>query len=175
MHNLFTSYFKDKETAEAEALDGRDEEDEDEAVPVENESYVNLRKKMVNKHNLKMDNLLQENGKLCREFQKKQVIHTMTEKQQRLVIGLFYNPSSEIYLFLMHCWPHPSCYPVIQACRVHAGAEEEAACLARKRKYPEPVRPVPGTGDQRDDWVSHTGKSVVIQKDSKGENVVQFE
>lgn len=62
-----------KETGEAEELDERDEEDEDEAVPVESESYVNLRKKMVNKHNLKMDNLLQENGKLCREFQKKQV------------------------------------------------------------------------------------------------------
>ena len=60
-----------KETAEAEDLD---EEDEDEAVPVESESYVNLRKKMVNKHNLKIDNLLQENGKLCREFQKKQVL-----------------------------------------------------------------------------------------------------
>lgn len=28
---------------------------------------------MVNKHNMKMDNMLQENGKLCREFDKKQV------------------------------------------------------------------------------------------------------
>lgn len=28
---------------------------------------------MVNKHNIKMDNMLQENGKLCREFDKKQV------------------------------------------------------------------------------------------------------
>lgn len=62
-----------KETGEAEELDDRDEEDEDEAVPVETESYVNLRKKMVTKHSLKIDNLLQENGKLCREFQKKQV------------------------------------------------------------------------------------------------------
>lgn len=51
----------------------RDEDDEDEAVPVENESYVNLRKKTVQKHNLKMDNVLQESGKLCREFQRKQV------------------------------------------------------------------------------------------------------
>lgn len=65
--------FKVKETAEAEELDGKDEEDEDEAIPVESESYVNLRKKMVNKHNMKIDNLLQENGKLCREFRKKQV------------------------------------------------------------------------------------------------------
>lgn len=52
-----------KETAEAEELDERDDEDEDEAVPVESESYVNLRKKMVTKHSMKMDNLLQENGK----------------------------------------------------------------------------------------------------------------
>lgn len=71
IRNPLTSVFKVKETAEE--LDGRDEEDDDEAIPVENESYVNLRKKMVNKHNLKIDNLLQENGKLCREFQKKQV------------------------------------------------------------------------------------------------------
>lgn len=28
---------------------------------------------MVSKHNVKMDNMLQENGKLCREFDKKQV------------------------------------------------------------------------------------------------------
>lgn len=62
--------FKVKETGEAEELD---EDDEDEAVPVETESYVNLRKKMVTKHNLKIDNLLKENGKLCREFKKKQV------------------------------------------------------------------------------------------------------
>ncbi|XP_022604934.1 putative ATP-dependent RNA helicase DHX57 [Seriola dumerili] len=60
-----------KETGEAEELDEREEDDEDEVVPVESESYVNLRKKMVNKHNLKIDNLLQENGKLCREFQRK--------------------------------------------------------------------------------------------------------
>lgn len=62
-----------KETGEAEELDDRDEEEEDEAVPVESESYVNLRKKMVNKHNLKIDNILQENSKLCRDFQRKQV------------------------------------------------------------------------------------------------------
>lgn len=62
-----------KERAEAELPEERDEDDEDEAVPVENESYVNLRKKTVQKHNLKMDNVLQESGKLCREFQRKQV------------------------------------------------------------------------------------------------------
>uniref|UniRef100_A0A8C4H6A0 Putative ATP-dependent RNA helicase DHX57 n=1 Tax=Dicentrarchus labrax TaxID=13489 RepID=A0A8C4H6A0_DICLA len=76
-----------KETEAAEELDERDEEDEDEAVPVESESYVNLRKKMVNKHNLKIDNLLQENGKLCREFQKKQSsrrFRSMLEQRRKL-------------------------------------------------------------------------------------------
>lgn len=68
-----------KETGEAEELDDRDEEEEDEAVPVESESYVNLRKKMVNRHNLKMDNILQENGKLCRDFQRKQVNEDCSE------------------------------------------------------------------------------------------------
>jgi len=63
-----------KEKAEAEELDEKDEdEDDEEDVPVETESYVNLRKKMVNKHNMKIDNLQKENGKLCREFKKKQV------------------------------------------------------------------------------------------------------
>ncbi|XP_070848059.1 putative ATP-dependent RNA helicase DHX57 [Chaetodon trifascialis] len=76
-----------KEAAEAEELDERDEDDVGEAVPVENESYVNLRKKMVNKHNLKIDNLLQENGKLCREFQRKQSsrrYRSMLEQRRKL-------------------------------------------------------------------------------------------
>uniref|UniRef100_A0A8C4YW87 RNA helicase n=1 Tax=Gadus morhua TaxID=8049 RepID=A0A8C4YW87_GADMO len=50
-----------------------DEEEEDEggAVNVETESYVHLRKQMVRKHEYKMDNVLQENGKLCRDFRRK--------------------------------------------------------------------------------------------------------
>ncbi|XP_040886321.1 putative ATP-dependent RNA helicase DHX57 [Toxotes jaculatrix] len=60
-----------KDTGEAEELDEREEDEEDEAVPVESESYVNLRKKMVNKHNPKIDNILQENSKLCQEFLRK--------------------------------------------------------------------------------------------------------
>lgn len=71
--NPLTFVFKVKKTAEAQELDGRDEEDEEEAIPVQSESYVNLRKKMVQKHNVKLDNLLQENSKLRREFQKKEV------------------------------------------------------------------------------------------------------
>lgn len=59
--------------AEAQELT-RDEEDEAATlVQVESESYVNLRKRAVGKHSAKVDNVLQENGKLCREFAKKQV------------------------------------------------------------------------------------------------------
>lgn len=70
-NNYKTLDYKDT----AEELDERDEEDDDMAVPLESESYVNLRKKMnkhMNKHNMKMDNLLQENSKLCKDLQKKQ-------------------------------------------------------------------------------------------------------
>lgn len=99
-----------KETAEAEELDERDEEDEDEVVPVESESYVNLRKKMVNKHNLKIDNLLQENNKLCREFQRKQV-----KKKVQVTVDLTEHPLPhdcifDLSLFFSHpgalspCW-----------------------------------------------------------------------
>uniref|UniRef100_H3DMF3 Putative ATP-dependent RNA helicase DHX57 n=1 Tax=Tetraodon nigroviridis TaxID=99883 RepID=H3DMF3_TETNG len=73
--------------AETEELDERDEEDEDEDVPVENESYVNLRKKTVQKHHLKTDNVLQESGKLCREFQRKQPSRrfaSMLEQRRKL-------------------------------------------------------------------------------------------
>lgn len=40
---------------------------------MENESYVNLRKKISHKHKLQLDNHLKESGKLCREFQRKMV------------------------------------------------------------------------------------------------------
>ncbi|XP_068572950.1 putative ATP-dependent RNA helicase DHX57 [Cebidichthys violaceus] len=76
-----------KETVEAEELDEKDEDDEEEDVPVESESYVNLRKKMANKHNPKMDNLLKENGKLCREFKNKQSsgrFRSMLEQRRKL-------------------------------------------------------------------------------------------
>ncbi|XP_071780554.1 putative ATP-dependent RNA helicase DHX57 [Centroberyx gerrardi] len=78
-----------KETGDAEELDERDEdeEDDDEAVPVESESYVNLRKRMVKRHELKMDNLLQENGKLCQEFRRKKSSRrfgSMLQQRQKL-------------------------------------------------------------------------------------------
>lgn len=72
-NSKITFVFKVKDTAEAEELDEKEEDEEDDVVPVESESYVNLRKKMVTKHNLKIDNLLQENSKLCREFLRKKV------------------------------------------------------------------------------------------------------
>ncbi|KAM8884775.1 putative ATP-dependent RNA helicase DHX57 isoform 1-T2 [Synchiropus picturatus] len=64
-----------------------EEEEEDNAIVVENESYVNLRKKMANKHSMKMDNILQENGKLCREFRRKQTsrsFRSMLEQRTKL-------------------------------------------------------------------------------------------
>ncbi|XP_030575970.1 putative ATP-dependent RNA helicase DHX57 [Archocentrus centrarchus] len=60
------------ETVDAEETDDRDEDEEDQAVPVENASYVNLRKMMVKRHNQKMGNVLRENSKLRQEFQRKQ-------------------------------------------------------------------------------------------------------
>ncbi|XP_061570302.1 putative ATP-dependent RNA helicase DHX57 [Cololabis saira] len=78
----------DLREAETEELDERDEDTDDEAVPVvENESYVSLRKKMVNKHNHKMDNVLKVNGKLCREFQGKKSsrrFRSMLEERKKL-------------------------------------------------------------------------------------------
>uniref|UniRef100_A0A8C5HLM0 Putative ATP-dependent RNA helicase DHX57 n=1 Tax=Gouania willdenowi TaxID=441366 RepID=A0A8C5HLM0_GOUWI len=47
------------------------ETEEDKADVFENDSYISLRKKMVSKHNHKIANVLSENGKLCREFQRK--------------------------------------------------------------------------------------------------------
>ena len=66
---------KAKETVDPEEPDERDEDNDDdqEVVPVEAESYVNLRKTMVKRHEVKTENVLQENGKLCREFKRKQV------------------------------------------------------------------------------------------------------
>uniref|UniRef100_A0A8D3BDG0 Putative ATP-dependent RNA helicase DHX57 n=1 Tax=Scophthalmus maximus TaxID=52904 RepID=A0A8D3BDG0_SCOMX len=71
-----------KEAEEAEELD---EEEENEAVPVITESYVHLGKRMANRHNLKLDNLLQENGKLCREFLKKKSSRRFTSMLEQRI------------------------------------------------------------------------------------------
>lgn len=53
--------------------DDDDNKDEEECIPVENESYVNLRKRMVKKSEIKTEQIMQENKKLCKEFKNKQV------------------------------------------------------------------------------------------------------
>uniref|UniRef100_A0A8C5HMS3 Putative ATP-dependent RNA helicase DHX57 n=1 Tax=Gouania willdenowi TaxID=441366 RepID=A0A8C5HMS3_GOUWI len=53
--------------------DGETEDDlKDKADVFESDSYISVRKKMVNKHNHKNTNVLSENDKLCQEFQRKQ-------------------------------------------------------------------------------------------------------
>lgn len=84
------SVFVVKEFGDAEELDERDEDEEedDEAVPVESESYVNLRKMMVKKHELRIDNLLQENSKLCQEFRRKRVRVDYCNEFQKYIVSL---------------------------------------------------------------------------------------
>lgn len=53
--------------------DEQDDEDAEESVPIENESYVNFRKRMEKKTEIKAEEVLQENKKLCREFRRKAV------------------------------------------------------------------------------------------------------
>ncbi|XP_052007005.1 putative ATP-dependent RNA helicase DHX57 [Xyrauchen texanus] len=60
-----------------------DVEDEEECIPVENESYVNLRKRMVKKMEIKTDQIQQENKKLCREFMRKQSSRRYTSMQEQ--------------------------------------------------------------------------------------------
>lgn len=66
-----------KDAVNADALDEKDEDEEDDdnekVVPVETDSYVNLRKKMVKRHETRTEGQQQENAKLCREFRRKQV------------------------------------------------------------------------------------------------------
>ncbi|XP_050981383.1 putative ATP-dependent RNA helicase DHX57 [Labeo rohita] len=62
---------------------GDDDEDEEECIPVENESYVNLRKRMVKKMEIKTEQILQDNKKLCREFKRKQSSRRYTSMQEQ--------------------------------------------------------------------------------------------
>uniref|UniRef100_A0A8B9RK37 RNA helicase n=1 Tax=Astyanax mexicanus TaxID=7994 RepID=A0A8B9RK37_ASTMX len=56
-----------------EDVDDDEEEydDSEECVPVEEESYVNFRKKMGKKAEIRVEDVLQDNKKLCREFKRK--------------------------------------------------------------------------------------------------------
>lgn len=60
-------------TEDVEDEDEEYDEDGDECVPVENESYVNFRKKIGKNAAIRDEEVLQENKKLCREFKRKPV------------------------------------------------------------------------------------------------------
>ncbi|XP_021336395.2 putative ATP-dependent RNA helicase DHX57 isoform X1 [Danio rerio] len=67
--------------------DEEDDEDEEECIPVENESYVNLRKRMVKKTEIRTEQMQEENKKLCREFKRKRSSRryiSMQEQRQKL-------------------------------------------------------------------------------------------
>lgn len=49
------------------------EDDAEESVPIENESYVKFRKRMEKKTEIRAEEVLQENKKLCTEFRRKLV------------------------------------------------------------------------------------------------------
>ncbi|KAK7140601.1 hypothetical protein R3I94_013020 [Phoxinus phoxinus] len=66
-----------------EEQDEDDYEDVEECIPVENESYVNLRKRMVKKAEIKTEQIQQENKKLCREFKRKQSSRRYTSMQEQ--------------------------------------------------------------------------------------------
>uniref|UniRef100_A0A672N0A8 RNA helicase n=1 Tax=Sinocyclocheilus grahami TaxID=75366 RepID=A0A672N0A8_SINGR len=74
---------RQKEGKGLEDGDDDDKEDEEECIPVENESYVNLRKRMVKKSEIKTEQILQESKKLCREFKKKQSSRRYTSMQEQ--------------------------------------------------------------------------------------------
>ncbi|XP_055026440.2 putative ATP-dependent RNA helicase DHX57 [Misgurnus anguillicaudatus] len=64
-----------------------DDEDEEESIPVQNESYVNLRKRMVKKTEIRTEQIQQDNKKLCGEFRRKQSSRryiSMQEQRQKL-------------------------------------------------------------------------------------------
>lgn len=72
--------------------DDDDDDDAKESVPVENESYVNFRKRMEKKTEIRAEEGLQENMKLCREFRRKPVTAFT------YLMTFFFNPR-HIYLY----------------------------------------------------------------------------
>ncbi|KAI5606345.1 putative ATP-dependent RNA helicase DHX57 isoform X1, partial [Silurus asotus] len=69
------------EDFEDEQCDG----DAEESVPIENESYVNFRKRMEKKTELRAEEVQQENKKLCREFRRKQSSRRYESMQEQRV------------------------------------------------------------------------------------------
>uniref|UniRef100_A0A3B4DI49 Putative ATP-dependent RNA helicase DHX57 n=1 Tax=Pygocentrus nattereri TaxID=42514 RepID=A0A3B4DI49_PYGNA len=59
------------------------DEDSEESVPVENESYVNFRKTMGKKAETRAEDILKENRKLCREFTRKSSSRRYSSMQQQ--------------------------------------------------------------------------------------------
>lgn len=72
---------------------------DDDAVPAQSESYVNLRKRTVDKHGAKVDNVLQENGKLCREFARKQVGEGPSHAAATGCVSVTTSDPSPLFLF----------------------------------------------------------------------------
>lgn len=64
------------EPQEEEEVAEEEEEDEPEQVVVENESYVNLKKKLSRKYDMQAKSLYNENVKLCTQFRLKKVWYT---------------------------------------------------------------------------------------------------
>ncbi|KAF4090320.1 hypothetical protein AMELA_G00050480 [Ameiurus melas] len=65
--------------------DEQDYDDVEESVPIENESYVNFRKRMEKKSETRAEEVLQENRKLCREFRRKPSSRRYVSMQEQRV------------------------------------------------------------------------------------------
>ncbi|KAL2083418.1 hypothetical protein ACEWY4_021191 [Coilia grayii] len=72
-----------EEDLEEEEVEGEEDEEEEQAVQVEDESYVNFRKRMERKNETKPQDTEQENKKLCRDFKRKQSSRRYMSLQQQ--------------------------------------------------------------------------------------------
>uniref|UniRef100_A0A8C8RDX7 Putative ATP-dependent RNA helicase DHX57 n=1 Tax=Pelusios castaneus TaxID=367368 RepID=A0A8C8RDX7_9SAUR len=77
-------------TTESESEDDEDEEEEEpETVIVENESYVNLKKKLSRKYDMNAKSVYNENVKICKQFRIKQTsrrFQSMWQERQKLPV-----------------------------------------------------------------------------------------
>uniref|UniRef100_A0A4W5KEL6 Putative ATP-dependent RNA helicase DHX57 n=1 Tax=Hucho hucho TaxID=62062 RepID=A0A4W5KEL6_9TELE len=80
-----------------------EEDDEEEVVVPETESYVNLRKKMVKRHEERTGSRQQENAKLCREFRTKQSSRRFTSMLQQRQKLPAWNEKKNILDLLDNC------------------------------------------------------------------------
>ncbi|KAF5910256.1 putative ATP-dependent RNA helicase DHX57 [Clarias magur] len=74
----------DKQTSE-DTEDEQCDEDAEENVPIENESYVNFRKRMEKRTEKRAEELLQENKNLCKEFKRKPSSRRYASMQEQRV------------------------------------------------------------------------------------------